>query len=97
MENINVTNRQLQPLGVLAQHFYQPPGKESIYSDASLQMPNLINWGQDYDRSINEFWEEDGLYVSIISQYSSELPQVVQDKITELVKIDPVKLAARCV
>ena len=94
VENLNISNRQLQPLGAWAQNFYQPPGEESIYSDPSLQMPNLISWGQDYDRSINEFWEEDNIYVSVISQYSSDLPQAVQDKILELAKIDPEQLSA---
>lgn len=94
VESFNINNRELQPLGAVAQNFYQPPGEESIYSDASLQMPNLINWGQTYDRGINEFYEEDGVYVSIISQYSSELPQAAQGKILELAKIDSAKLSA---
>lgn len=94
VENLNISNRQLQPLGVLAQNFYQPPDKESIYTETSLQTPNLISWGQTYDRGVNEFWEEDGVYVSIMGQYSSQLPQAAQDKILELAQIDPAELKA---
>lgn len=94
VENLTISNRQLQSLGTVAQNFYQPPGAKSIYRDASLQTPYLINWGQTYDRGVNEFLEGDGVYVSIISQYSSELPQTVQDKIVELAKIDPTRLSA---
>ena len=78
----------------MAQGFYQPPAEESIYTHASLQTPHLLNWGLTYDRSINDYWEEDGVYVSLVCQYSSQLPAAVQDKITELAQINPAQLEA---
>ncbi len=94
VENINITYQQLQSLGAVAQGFYQPPAEESIYTHASLQTPHLLNWGLTYDRSINDYWEEDGVYVSLVCQYSSQLPAAVQDKITELAQINPAQLEA---
>ena len=90
--SVTIPNWWLKQHGPFAQGFYDP--KASLYADAALQTPHLLNWGQRYDRSVSDYWEEDGLFISINGQYSSQLPSAVQEKIRQLAQVDEAQLAA---
>lgn len=91
-ESVTVPNWKLWTFKPFAQGFYDPD--KTLYADDSLQSPSLVNWMMENDRSINEYREEGGVYISITCQYSSKLPQAVQEKIIELAQVDPVQLEA---
>lgn len=89
--SIYISNTVLWQAGPFAQRFYDP--KAEIYTGEIAVAPELLHWQLNDDAGIDEWNDDDErLWVSANARYSTQLPQVLQDEINALTKVDDAML-----